>query len=104
MPELPDVLGTWSETTRQLRGLADAVSGQAAHVPAMLAALERTPEALRAQATAFRTASMAFAQAAEVLDVQATAMEQAFAAVTAPVHVAQRGIERLHGAAGGGRP
>jgi hypothetical protein len=74
---------------RQLVLEQDLLRRAVAPAQATAAALERTPEAIRAQAAAFRTAAAAFGQAADLLDVQAAAIEQTVAALTAPIHAAR---------------
>lgn len=68
------------------RALAPAV--------AISEALEKAPDAMRAQAAAFRAAATSFDQAADLLEVQATAVEQSIKALKAPAELARRGLGR----------
>jgi hypothetical protein len=121
MPPDPfDLLQSWRDAARDLRGLASAVAAQPQE---LLAALQRhadlvertlafeqelvtrviapaqavgealtgTPAALRAQAAAFRAAAISFEQAAALLDTQAAVLEQALGAIKMPVGIV-RGI------------
>ena len=61
---------------------------------ATVEALNKAPDTMRAQAGAFRTAAAAFQQAAELLDLQAAAIEESIRAITAPLDVARHGLGR----------
>ena len=76
------------EQERARRALAPAL--------ATAEALDKAPAAMRAQAAAFRTAAASFHQAADLLDVQAAAVDQTIGALQAPVDLARRGLRR-HG-------
>lgn len=76
---------------RQIEIEQDLVRRALAPALATAEALDKTPDAMRAQAAAFRAAAASFAQAADLLDVQAAAVEQTIGALKAPVKLAQRG-------------
>ena len=122
MPDPRDLLGTARDMTAQLAGLTGAASREllgpvqrqaelieqlvrrqveleqdlvkraVAPAQATVEALDNAPAALRAQATAFRAAAASFSQAADLLDLQAAAVEQTLAAVRAPVSLAGRTV------------
>jgi len=64
-------------------------------------ALDKAPDGMRAQAAAFRAAASSFNQAAELLDVQATALEQTLGAFKMPVNLGRsitgRGSDKSSG-------
>ena len=79
---------------RQLEVQEDLVGRVLGPARATAEALDKAPEAMRAQATAFRAAAASFHQAAELLDVQAAAVEQTISALRTPVDLARRGLGR----------
>lgn len=97
-----DVLGPLQRQTevieqllrRQIEVEQELVRRALAPAQATADALDKAPDALRMQATAFRAAAASFNQAADLLEVQAGAIEQAISALKLPVHFAQRGLGR----------
>ncbi len=97
-----DVLGPLQKQTevieqllrRQIEIEQELVRRALAPAQAVTEALDKAPDAMRAQAAAFRAAAVSFSQAADLLEVQATAVEQTIGALKAPVQLAQRGLGR----------
>ena len=79
---------------RQLDIEQDLVRRALAPAEVTLKALDGAPDAMRAQAGAFRAAATSFSQAADLLELQATALEQTLGAVRAPVDLVARGLRR----------
>jgi hypothetical protein len=77
---------------RQVELEQELVRRAVAPAQATVEALDNAPAALRAQATAFRAAATSFTQAAELLDLQAAAIEQTLTALRAPVALAGRTV------------
>lgn len=87
---------------RQIEVEQQLVGRLLAPAQATVDALEKAPDAMRAQAAAFRAAAASFSQAADLLEVQATALEGSIGLLKAPVQIAQRGLGGLRGT--GDRP
>jgi hypothetical protein len=80
---------------RQVEMERDIAARALAPVDAVLGALEQTAEVVRAQARAFEMAAVSFRQASELLDVQATALEQAVRSVRDPLGAVRAAGERV---------
>ena len=85
---------------RQLAVEQQLIRDAVAPAQAAADALERAPDAMRAQAAAFRAAASSFTQAAELMDVQAVALEQTLAIMRAPIQLGQRALGRRDRPAG----
>ena len=82
--------------------LEQALAGRViAPAQATADALGQAPEMLRAQATAFRAAATSFKQVADLLDAQATALEQTLGILKAPISATRWGLDRLPGSSPG---
>lgn len=79
---------------RQLEIEQSLMHGVVGPAQAVTQALERAPETIRAQATAFRAAAVSFEQAADLLDIQAQAVEQTIGALRIPADLARHGLGR----------
>jgi hypothetical protein len=88
---------------RQLELEQELLKRAVAPAQATADALGHAPEAMRAQAAAFRAAAASFTQVADLLDVEAAAVDQTLSILKTPVQAAQWGLGRLPGggAAGG---
>jgi hypothetical protein len=97
-----DVLGPLQRQTevieqllrRQIEVEEELVRRALAPARATVEALDKAPDAMRAQAAAFRAAATSFGQAADLLEVQATAVEQTIGALKAPVELTRKAARR----------